>query len=98
MSGPIVMILRGFVDQRGQQQSTAFDGQYLRDFDFEANDGRGEIDMTPDLAEAKRFPTLADAVAFRNRVPECKPLREDGKPNRPLTATHWQLHSLGDDQ
>ncbi len=94
MSGPVVMILRGMVDTRGQHHATEFDGQFLKDFDFEAGDGRGLIDMTPDLAEAKVFPTMADAIEFRNRVPKCKPVREDGKPNRPLTATHWQLAPL----
>src|SRR3546814_4252298 len=50
--------------------ATPMDGQYLKDFDFEADDGRGEIDMTPDLADAMTFPHVGHALAFRNRVPE----------------------------
>lgn len=95
MSGPFVMILRGLVDQRGQLQATEFDGQFLKDFDFEAGDGRGAVDLTANLTEAKQFPTMAELVAFRNRVPECKPVREDGRPNRPLTATNWELFDVG---
>lgn len=86
----VVMILRG--DAFGRP--TGFDGQYLRDFDFEAGDGVGLIDMTPDLQRAKQFADAAEAVAFRNRSPECRPLREDGLPNRPLTATTWELRTI----
>lgn len=72
---------------------TPHDGQYLKAFDFEAHGGQGEIVMTPNLAEARRFPTFADAITFWKTVPECKPLREDGRPNRPLTATNWSFEN-----
>lgn len=73
------------------QGPTPYDGQYLRDFDFEAADGRGEILMTPKIEEAKRFADLAEAIAYRQRCPVCRPIREDGQPNRPLTATNWSF-------
>ena len=79
----IVMILRDGPPQ--------FRGQFLREFDHEADDGRGEIEVTQDLALAMRFPDLAAAIEFRNRVPRCKPTREDGQPNRPLSATTWEF-------
>ncbi len=66
-------------------------GQYLRDFDFEAHNGRGEITLTRDAAEAMRFPDSAAAFAYYRRSPECRPIRADGKPNRPLTATNWEF-------
>ena len=76
---------------------TPGDGQYLKAFDFEADDGRGLIDMTPDIAEAKRFPVFVDALTFYKSVPECRPLRPDGEPNRPLTATNWQFEIVEED-
>lgn len=86
----VVMILRG--DALGNP--TPCDGQYLKAFDFEADDGRGEIDMTPDLADAMQFPHIGHALAFRNRVPVCRPRREDGQPNRPLSSTTWEVKAI----
>lgn len=86
----VVMILRG--DAFGR--ATGFDGQYLRDFDFEAHDGVGLIDMTTDLQQAKQFEDLAEAITFRGRSPICRPEREDGQPNRPLTATTWEFKTI----
>jgi hypothetical protein len=82
-----VMILRGLAGGG----STPYDGQYLADFDFEAHDGVGEITMTDKLEDAKVFADFVEAVAFYKRQPSCKPLRADGQPNRPLTATNWQF-------
>lgn len=67
------------------------DGEYLKSFDFEAFDGQGQIELTPDLGEAMRFADAVEAIAFRNRSPQCRPRRPDGLPNRPLTAANWQL-------
>jgi hypothetical protein len=86
----LVMILRG--DAFGRP--TGHDGEYLRDFDFEAYGGVGLIDVTPDITKAKQFADLAEALEFRNRQPRCAPTREDGKPNRPLSATTWEFKPL----
>lgn len=90
MTGPLVMILRGQANGR----ATPWDGQFLKDFDFEAGDGVGMIDTTTAVEEAKQFSNMEEVLLFRNRQPNCKPLREDGLPNRPLTATHWQVVSV----
>jgi len=90
MSGPVVMILCG--DAFGWP--TGFDGQYLKAFDFEAHNGVGEITLTADLTEAKRFNNLAEAFAFYQTTPACRPVRADGRPNRPLTATNWHMVPL----
>ncbi len=83
----VVMVLRG----QANGQPTPFDGQFLKSFDHEAFDGAGDADFTPGWEEALRFPNLAAALEFRNRSPNCKPRRADGLPNRPLTATHWEV-------
>jgi hypothetical protein len=69
------------------------DGQFLRAFDFEAHDGVGEITLTPFMAEAMRFPDAVAVLRLLQRSPECRPIRADGRPNRPLTAANWSIES-----
>ena len=82
-TGPILIRLVCAADGRTLRAS----GQFLRDFDHEAHDGRGEGEFTSDIEKAKEFANLVEAIEFWRRVPKCRPLRPDGKPNRPLTAT-----------
>lgn len=70
---------------------TDHDGEYLKSFDFEAHDGVGEIVMTPDIQMAKMFDNFQEAFEFWRKTPECRPTRDDGKPNRPLTSTNWEF-------
>lgn len=72
-------------------ETTPFDFQYLKDFDFEAHDGVGEVEMTMFAQEAKHFGSMREVNKFYLTSPKCKPLREDGLPNRPLTATNWEI-------
>lgn len=87
----VIMILRGAANG----MATPYDGQFLKDFDFEAENGTGVITMTRDPGEAKRFPSMVEAFEFYKTVPSCRPLRGDLQPNRPLTATNWEFKSLG---
>ncbi len=86
----VVMILRG--DAFGRP--TGHDGEYLRDFDFEHGDGVGLIAMTADIQKAKKFDDLGEATTFWGRSPICRPIRDDGKANRPLTATTWEFKTI----
>lgn len=61
-------------------------GKYVRTFDHEAHDGRGDGTFTADISKALTFATYTDAFEFWRKVSACRPVREDGKPNRPLTA------------
>jgi hypothetical protein len=61
-------------------------GLFLRTYDPEAAGGRGAATFTSDVDEAMAFDTLEAAVQCWQTVPESRPLREDGRPNRPLTA------------
>ena len=61
-------------------------GHYLETADFEAHGGLGHMTFTADPAEALRFATPGDAIAFWQRRSVTFPLRADGRPNRPLTA------------
>ena len=63
------------------------DGQYLVSFDFEAMNGLGFGIFTDIPEHAMQFKTLRDAMEFWRTQSTIKPLRPDGKPNRPLTAS-----------
>jgi hypothetical protein len=68
------------------------EGQYLKDMDFEAHDGRGMLSMTSDIDKAKRFGDFVEAMDFCKRVPANHPIRgSDLQPNRPLTAFNWEF-------
>ena len=59
---------------------------WVRDCDVDARDGRGTFSFTTTLAEAKHFTSFTDAFNYWRRQSIVRPLRDDGKPNRPLTA------------
>jgi hypothetical protein len=61
-------------------------GQYLESFDPDAYGGRGYVTWTPELSKAMRFASVAEAFDMRKCQSAVRPLRPDGKPNRPLTA------------
>lgn len=61
-------------------------GQYIKAFDPEAYEGRGSADGTFDKREALTFATTDEALNFWRQQSKTRPFREDGKPNRPLTA------------
>jgi ribosomal protein S27AE len=68
-------------------QPMASDGAYLKDFDFEAREGRGTLIATEDIGAAMRFDNFAEAADYWKRQSVTVPVRpHDGKPNRPFTA------------
>lgn len=73
-------------------------GQYLVEFDFEANNGQGDlVDYSPDPSKAKQFQDNLEAYVFWMTIPKCKPTRPwDGRQNRPLTATHIEITPLAE--
>lgn len=69
---------------------------FVLDCDVDAYEGRGNVVFTQKREEAKQFATPAEAFEYYCRQSTVAPLRDDGKPNRPLTAYHAVL--LKDDQ
>jgi hypothetical protein len=65
---------------------TLVDGEYLVEYNPNANGGRGDLKTSADRADARRFPTAGDAMEFWRQQSKRRPYRPDGKPNRPLTA------------
>jgi hypothetical protein len=61
-------------------------GQYLREFDLEFAGGIGSATWTPDISEAHAFPTFEAAFNTWRATSATCPLRDDGRPNKPLTA------------
>lgn len=64
-----------------------FMGQFLKSMNFEAHNGIGEAVFTDNIAEAMTFEDQIALFEYWKTVPQCRPLRPDGKPNRPLTCT-----------
>lgn len=62
------------------------DGEFVKEYDPNGGEGGGFASFTTDPHEAVTFATMAEAIAFTQQVPRSKPFRDDGKPNRPLTA------------
>jgi hypothetical protein len=67
------------------------DGQYVRTFDPNAREGRGTLTGTPDRDQALKFKDAGDAFAYWRQQSKVRPLRPDGRPNRPLTAYHIEI-------
>jgi hypothetical protein len=61
-------------------------GEYLKSFDPEAHDGRGEALFTRHIKEAMVFTDAMEAIKLWQTQSVTRPLRDDGKKNRPLTA------------
>jgi hypothetical protein len=59
---------------------------WLKAYDASTPDGRGKITTTTVQAEALRFDDLPAAFECWKTTSTTVPLRDDGKPNRPLTA------------
>ena len=60
-------------------------GSYLASYDPEGDGGNGIAIWTRDPAQAMTFATGEAATDCYRAVPLNRPLRPDGRPNRPLT-------------
>lgn len=59
---------------------------WLKSFDPDAGEGIGYVEWTDDRSEAKVFDTVQQVHEFWTQQSTVRPLRPDGKPNRPLTV------------
>lgn len=60
--------------------------EWVKSYDPDAFDGRGDVETTFDPAEALRFMDARSAFRFLRQRSTVRPTREDGRPNRPLTS------------
>lgn len=65
---------------------TPSDNTYVKSFDPDGFNGRGQLTTTPDVGRAKQFSTQVEALRFWQQQSKVNPTRPDGQPNRPLTA------------
>lgn len=65
---------------------TTTSGMFLAAFDPDVCDGMGYTKWTRVKQEALRFPDFRTAMEIWRAQSTVRPLRTDGKPNRPLTA------------
>lgn len=74
-------------------ETDAIPGQrrYVWWYDPEAFDGAGVWAWTDNINEAKDFPDFRAAFEFWRQPSKTRPLRDDGRPNRPLTAKTVQI-------
>jgi hypothetical protein len=70
------------------------DGQWLKSFDPDAHAGRGDAVFTDRIEHALKFASKVDAMAFWNTQSKVRPLRPDGRPNKPLTAFTVEIETL----
>lgn len=61
-------------------------GQFLSFYDPDGFDGHGHAEWVTNPAEALHFPDAVEALTLWKQVSKTRPLRQDGLPNRPLTA------------
>lgn len=63
-------------------------------FDPDAHEGRGQVNATTDASGALRFGSMVAALETWQQQSSVRPQRDDGKPNRPLTAYSVSVEAL----
>lgn len=86
----VVLRLVGLADGR----KSGFERMYVKDYSPDGHGGRGSLQATSNLDEARRFGSLVEAMEEWRRVSATHPTRRDGKPNRPLTAYTVEMMQL----
>jgi len=69
-------------------------GRFIRAYDVDAHGGRGSVEFTTDPREAIRFASASLAMEAWRTQSKRVPLRDDGKPNRPLTAYTVEIEQV----
>lgn len=75
-----------FVIQIAEFNGSEHDGRYVCGYDPDAHQGLGQVWSTPFPQNAIKFASVVDAAQFLRQTSKVKPIRDDGKPNKPLTA------------
>jgi len=72
--------------QGNPERSTNHIGKFLEMYDPEFQGGHGMVSWSHSIIRAKQYPTKVEAWADWSAIPASRPIRDDGKPNRPLTS------------
>lgn len=90
------MMLHAFVGIANPEGAEIPPGAYLMSYDPEAFDGLGDVRWTTDYRKAMRFGSAADAMRLYRTQSSTRPFRDDGRPNRPLTAATVEVMTWED--
>lgn len=72
-----------------------YDDKFLLRYEPEAHDGLGEVFVTEDKRDALHFVGPREAFTLWRTIPNKRPLRSDGAPNRPMTAFTISIEPAG---
>jgi len=89
--------IAGQVTTKPELAGTATRATYLKSYDPEAHDGRGDLVATHELAEAQRFADHDEAMRVYLQQPASRPWRGDGQANRPACAFTISVVAVPDD-
>lgn len=95
--GPTVLVLHtaGIPDSDVRARVPSWEpSSYLVDYD--PDKGLESLVVSRDLADARRFDGMLEAMDLWQTVDPHTPVRPDGKPNRPLTAFTVEPRRLAD--
>jgi hypothetical protein len=82
MSSHVIRI----VEEVGPGADPDMRGQYIVDFDPDYRVDYCSLNTSFEVAKAKQFESGEAAIQFWLQPSKLRPVRPDGKPNRPLTA------------
>lgn len=69
--------------------------EWVSRFDVNAHEGRGDMETTADPDKAFTWPSARALLEDWQAVPDACPIREDGMPNKPLTAATIMVEPVG---
>lgn len=85
MGGYVLRVLQVEGQVAGLMQR-GVEGTYISGYQPDAYSGRGSATYTRYAERALQFRSPSEAIAFWRQQSAVRPFREDGEPNRPLTA------------
>lgn len=68
--------------------------EWVKAYDPDGMYGYGLVELTKQRDEARRFDDAAEALRCWKQTSTVRPTRDDGKPNRPLTAFTIELETV----
>jgi hypothetical protein len=81
----VVLVCWGLATE-GMETPEGLEGTYLESFDVDAFDGQGTATWTDDIRDAMVFDGIGEATDAWRTQSTVRPKRDDGRPNRPMTA------------
>ena len=72
------------------------DPSYIQHYDLDYMNGRGRAMLTGNIEEAQTWDTEIDVFKAWRTESKLMPIRDDGKPNRPLTAYTISPEAIAD--